>query len=259
MTRAGPGRPHASLATALVALAALSGCTSAASPSDAGQETLTVSAASSLTEAFTAIADRFMTEHPGVRVSLNFGGSSALAEQVVSGAPVDVFASASRATMDAVSAVGAAEPAVAFARNEMVVVTPADNPAGVSTLADLADPRVRVAVCADEVPCGAATSAVLANADLAVTPVTLDPDVKSVLGRVVADEVDAGLVYVSDALAAGSQVVAIGIPADVNVSTDYLIARTSEAPEPTIADDFIAAVTGPGGQQELAARGFLTP
>ncbi len=105
--------------------------------------TLTVSAASSLTEAFTEIADDFMAEHPGTAVSLNFGGSSSLVEQVIAGAPVDVLAVASAATMATVVEAGLVADPAAFATNSLVVIAPARNPAGITSLADLADPRCR--------------------------------------------------------------------------------------------------------------------
>ena len=122
-----------------------------------------MSAASSLTEAFTALAADFEASHPGVDVALNFAGSSALVEQVNAGAPVDVLATASQQTMDAAVAAGSVDDPVRFARNELAVVVPADNEAGVSALADLARSDVVTAICAPDVPCGAATVELFAN------------------------------------------------------------------------------------------------
>lgn len=221
--------------------------------------TLTVSAASSLTEAFTSLAADFEADHPGVDVALNFAGSSALAEQVNAGAPVDVLATASTSTMASVVDVGNASSPVTFARNELAVVVPAGNEAGVSALADLESPDVVTAICAPEVPCGAATVTLLERNDLAITAATLDPDVKSVLARVVADEVDAGIVYVTDARAAGSDVATVPIPNGTNVATDYLAAVATDAPEPGLAAEFVELVTGDSGRTTLSELGFLTP
>lgn len=247
-------------AAAVAGLAALAGCSGPAADDMAPPPTrLTVSAAASLTDAFNDIADAFMSAHPGVTVVLNFGGSSALAEQINAGAPVDVFASASVATMATVVDAGSADAPVAFARNVLAVVSPAANPAGITTLADIAGAGVTVAACAREVPCGAATERLLELNGLEVTPVTLDPDVRSVLARVTSDEVDAGIVYATDALAAGDDVVAIAIPDDRNVATEYLIATISQSANPALAAEFAASVVGPAGQQALAERGFRSP
>lgn len=241
----------------LIALAALAGCSS--SPPDQQDTTLTVSAASSLTEGFTELAQQFESTHPGVDVALNFGGSSALAEQVNAGAPVDVLATASAATMKTVTEAGNAVSPETFARNELAVVVPVANEAGVETLADLARPDVRTAICAPEVPCGAAAAALLTANDLTLTPATLDPDVKSVLSRVTANEVDAGIVYATDARAAADAVTTIPIPADTNVTTDYVVTVVAGAPQPDLAKEFVALVTGPDGQSVLAKLGFLAP
>jgi molybdate transport system substrate-binding protein len=241
------------------ALLLVAGCSTSASTSTSEATTLTVSAASSLTEALTSLAADFEADHPDVTVSLNFAGSSALAEQVNAGAPVDVLATASPATMAVVVDAGNAANPVTFARNELAVVVPAANQAHVTALADLGRPDVRTAVCAPDVPCGAATTTLLANNDLTVTPATLDPDVKSVLARVVADEVDAGVVYATDAQAAAADVRTVPIPSGTNVSTDYLAAVVTDAPEPGLAEEFVTFVSGETGRQTLTELGFLSP
>ncbi len=245
---------HLSVLLAAFALT-LTGC----SASSAADTTLTVSAAASLTEVFTDLAAEFETDHPGVRVALNFAGSSALAEQVNAGAPVDVIATASAATMATVEEAGNAKDPRAFATNRLTVVVPKGNPAGVSALADLANADVRTAICAPQVPCGAATEQLLRRNGISINAVTLDPDVKTVLGRVAAGEVDAGLVYVTDASSARTDVEPIAIPDDANESTDYLIAAVDATPHPDLAADFISLVTGAIGQQALADRGFAAP
>ena len=221
--------------------------------------TLTVSAASSLTEAFTVLAAEFEDDHPGVDVALNFAGSGALAEQVNAGAPVDVLATASRATMDTVVEAGNVTNPATFARNELTVIAPAANEAGVESLADLGQPDVLTAICAPDVPCGAATATLLERNGLAITPATLDPDVKSVLARVVTDEVDAGIVYVTDARSAGDTVTTIPIPSGANVSTDYQAAVVTDSAQAGLAEEFVALLTADAGREALAGLGFLAP
>jgi molybdate transport system substrate-binding protein len=235
------------LATALT----VTGCGS----SDA--RTLTVSAASSLTEAFTEAAQDFESENPDVDVSITFAGSSALAEQVNSGAPVDVVATASQQTMATMTDAGTAIDPVQFATNRLAIAVPRGNPAGIASVADLA--TVRTAVCAPQVPCGAATQELLARTGTTVDAVSLDPDVKTVLGRVAADEVDAGIVYATDVRAAGAAVEAIAIPDDVNVSTGYYLARVTDSDQAALADRFIEFVSTGPGQQVLDDLGFELP
>ncbi len=246
------------LALGVVAVAAV-GCSTEAGTSTVAVTTLTISAASSLTEAFTSLAAEFEDGHPGVDVALNFAGSSALAEQVNAGAPVDVLATASTSTMAVVVDAGNASDPVTFARNELTVVAPAANEAGIESLADLAQPDVLTAICAPDVPCGAATATLLEANGLTITPATLDPDVKSVLARVVTDEVDAGIVYVTDARAAGDAVTTIPIPTGANVSTDYQVAVVTDAPQSDLAEEFVALVTGSAGRTTLTDLGFLAP
>lgn len=242
-----------------VALAVAVGLVTGCSASTTSQQTLTVSAASSLTEVFTGLAATFEKDHPGVDVSLNFAGSSALAEQVNAGAPVDVLATASPATMATVVDAGNAENAVVFATNRLAIVVPTGNPAGITRLADLADPDVQTAICAPDVPCGAATERLLSDNEIDVRAATLDPDVKSVLGRVVSGDVDAGIVYVTDALAAADDVDEVALPDEVNVETDYLIAQITDTRQPALAGEFLALVTSPAGATALADAGFGTP
>jgi molybdate transport system substrate-binding protein len=234
-------------------------CSTQAGTSTAEDTTLTVSAASSLTDAFTSLAAEFEADHPGVDVALNFAGSSALAEQVNAGAPVDVLATASLATMAVVVNAGNAADPATFARNELALVTPAANGAGIGALADLEQADVLTAICAPEVPCGAATATLLEENGLRITPATLDPDVKSVLARVVTDEADAGIVYVTDARAAGDAVTTIPIPTGTNVSTDYQVAVITDAAQSALADEFVALVTGDAGRATLTDLGFIAP
>lgn len=228
-----------------------------ASPSLSGS--ITVFAAASLTDAFTEIGSQFETANQGVTVTFSFGASSSLAEQINAGAPADVFASASGSTMDQVVDAGNAAEPTTFAANLMQIAVPPTNPAGVAGVDDLADPTVKVALCQEQVPCGAVAAEVFANAGITVTPVTLEPDVRAVLSKVQLGEVDAGVVYMTDVLAAGDQVEGVEIPADVNSSTSYPIAELTSTANAATADAFEAFVLSPEGQDVLADFGFAKP
>ena len=235
------------------------GGTASASSPGAVSGDLTVLAAASLTESFTTLGKQFEAANPGVKVTLSFAASSALANQVTSGAPADVFASASTTTMDAVVAAGAAADPKPFAQNVMQIAVPPANPGRVTGVADLASASVKTAVCQPQVPCGSTAHRVFVNAKLTVTPVTLEPDVRSVLSKVRLGEVDAGVVYVTDVLAAGDKVTGIEIPADVNAATSYPIAALTRSPNATTAAAFVDYVLSPAGASVLTAAGFQQP
>ena len=221
---------------------------------------LTVSAAASLTDVFPVIAMAFEKRYPGVTVRFNFGGSPALVEQVNAGAPVDVLATASEPSMaKAVAARTVGKPWL-FAKNTLTIAVPPGNPAGIRTLGDLARADVKVAVCAVTVPCGAAARDLLAKNGVTVRPVTQELDVRAVLSKVMADEVDAGIVYATDAWAVGKQVRSLTIPAAANVTTTYPIAAVVDAPNPTAAAAFVTYVRfTPSAQGILRAYGFAKP
>ncbi len=221
------------------------------------QTTLTVSAAASLTETFTDLAHRFEHDNPGVTVSLNFGGSAQLAQQIISGAPVDVFASASQTTMDQVTDAGRASgtPKV-FVRNVLTIAVPPGNPAGVTGLADLGRDSLRLAVCLPEVPCGAAAQKLFAAAGVTARPDTLEEDVRGVLTKVELGEVDAGLVYRTDVRAAGSRVQGIDFPEQTRVVNSYPVVAVSKSP---IAERFVAFVLSDTGRTVFSRAGFQQP
>ena len=221
--------------------------------------TVTVFAASSLKESFTILAKQFERAHPGVAVKLNFGASSTLAQQINQGAPADVFASASVKNMTQVTDAGGASTPTTFVKNVMEIAVPPSNPANIMALADLAKPRVKVALCQAQVPCGATAAKVFTNARLTVKPVTLEADVKATLTKVELNEVDAGLVYVTDVKAAGSKVKGIEIPAQANASTQYPIAALTRAPNSAAAVAFTAYILSQDGQSVLTAAGFEKP
>jgi len=220
---------------------------------------ITVFAASSLKEAFTTLGKQFEAAHPGVTVTFSFGASSTLATQIIAGAPADVFASASPKNMDQVVTAGDASNPVDFVKNVMEIAVPPSNPAHVAALTDLAKQGVKVALCQPQVPCGVTAAKVFKNAKITVTPVTLQPDVKSVLTQVELGNVDAGVVYVTDVHAAGAKVAGIMIPADLNASTEYPIATVSKSASTALASAFISYVLSPAGQAVLTADKFEKP
>ncbi len=219
-----------------------------------------VFAAASLTEAFTRIGAGFEEAHPGASVTFGFAASSSLAQQVVAGAPAGVLASASPAPMSVVTDAGAAdgEPRV-FARNRLQIAVPVGNPGDVTGLADLADAGLTIALCADQVPCGAAAATVLAAAGIVPAPDTLEQDVKAVLSKVVLGEVDAGLVYRTDVRAAGADVEGIAFPEADDAVVDYPITVLDGAADPTVAHAFVEYVLSDAGQRVLAEAGFDAP
>jgi len=250
---------------ALTALA-LVGCAWAPEPtpeSATSEDTLSgsinVFAAASLTESFEQLKTEFLKAHPDVEITFNFGGSSALAEQIVQGAPADVFAAASPATMATIVDASLAGEPVDFASNTLELAVPTDNPAGVKALADLELPDLKVAFCAAEVPCGAATVAVLESSRLTITPDTYEQDVKAVLTKVVLGEVDAGLVYKTDVLAAGDAVLGIEIPEATGAVNLYPIAMLADSRNAEAAEAFVAWVLSPEGQESLQSWGFGAP
>ncbi|NUT38674.1 MAG: molybdate ABC transporter substrate-binding protein [Thermoactinospora sp.] len=248
-----------------LALAALTGCasgdpaTSTAAAAGGGAKELTVFAAASLTGTFTELGKTFEAAHPGVTVRFNFGSSATLAQQIVQGAPADVFAAASPATMKTVTDATLAAPPATFVRNKLQIAVPAANPAKVDELKDLADPAVKVALCAEQVPCGAAAVKALDAAGLKVTPVTLEQDVKATLTKVELGEVDAALVYKTDVIASAGKVTGIEFPEADKAINDYPIATLSKAPAADLAKQFVDLVLSQQGKDVLTKAGFEAP
>ncbi|NKZ05182.1 molybdate ABC transporter substrate-binding protein [Actinomadura latina] len=258
-----------SAAAAVLLLTALTGCGDVgdASPGTGGGSgggTLTVFAAASLTETFTALGRTFEGSHPGVRVRFNFGGSSTLAQQIAQGAPADVFASANPATMKTVTDAGEASgrPQV-FTKNRLVIAVPKDNPGKVAKVGDLSRPGLKVVLCAVQVPCGAAAKTALGAAGVEVEPVSRERDVKAVLTKVGLGEADAGLVYRTDVEAANGKVTKIEFPEAAKAVNDYLIVAVAppkkRAPNSALANDFLKLVLGEQGKAVLAKAGFEAP
>lgn len=265
-------RTRTAAAAVIILLLGLAGCASdddgaspgsGASPTGSGGASLgsiTVLAASSLTEAFGELGDELEAEHPGTTVRFSFAASSELATQITSGAPGDVFASASPSTMDQVVQAGAAQgdPTV-FVRNRLEIAVPAGNPARVEGLADFADEGLTIALCAPEVPCGAAAETVFQAADVTPRPDTLEPDVKATLAKVSLGEVDAALVYRTDVIAAGDEVEGIEFPESADAVNDYPIVDLAEAPNAKGAKAFVDLVLSDAGRSVLEAAGFELP
>jgi molybdate transport system substrate-binding protein len=223
-----------------------------------------VFAASSLTEAFTEMGKAFEVPNPRVKVSFNFAASSALAQQIIGGAPADVFASADEANMMRVIAAGDASGAQVIARNRLSILVEKGNPLAIASLADLAKPGVVFVVCAPEVPCGKFAAAALQKAAVAAKPASFEENVKAVVSKVTLGEADAGIVYVTDVRAAGdkAQGVDIDIANDPALEAEYAIAVTAKAAKAAIASEARAwvefALSGAGGAI-LAKYGFLAP
>jgi molybdate transport system substrate-binding protein len=247
------------------ALLALAGCSSSKTNTGGSSTTggtalsatITVDAASSLTEAFTTLKANFEKAHPGTTVNVTYGASSDLETQIVQGAPVDVFASASEKNMTALGS-QAVSP-TDFVKNTLEIAVPPSNPGHIASVADLAKSEVKVAVCDPAVPCGVVAAAVFQNAKITVHPKASLADVKSTLAAVESGEVDAGLVYVTDVRAAAGKVKGIVIPTDANASTTYPIAVLKDAKNATLAAAWVAYVLSPAGRAVLAGDGFVLP
>lgn len=227
--------------------------------SGSDDSTITVFAAASLTDAFEEIADAFEDGEPGVSVRLNLAGSSSLREQVLQGAPADVVATANPSVMDELVDAGAVDRAEQFAANSLQIVVPRGNPAGVADLDDFADADLLIGLCAAEVPCGEFARRVLALAGVEPALDTNEPDVRALLTKVEAGELDAAIVYTTDVLAAGDGVEGIEIPEMQNAVATYPIAVVSETGDRSMADSFVAFVLGDVGQRILREHGFGAP
>lgn len=248
------------------------GCAPTRSPAGTSAPiTLNIFAAASLTEAFTEIGRAFTAANPGVDVVFNFAGSNQLATQIAAGAPADVFASASPIQMSTLMDTGQVSRGTprTFARNRLVVITPRENRAQLTTLADLAEPGIAIVFAAREVPVGQYTldfldktaadptlgegyrEAVLANL------VSYEQNVRAVLAKVSLGEADAGIVYTSDVGAAAHQITQIEIPDHLNTVAAYPIAALHASANPSLAQQFVDYVLSPQGQEVLRNYGFI--
>ncbi len=252
----------AAAATVLVVLAA-AGCGSNQPPageSSTAPQTLTVFAAASLRSTFTEIGDQFKANHPGVTVTFSFAGSSDLVTQIQGGAPADVFASADTKNMDKLTADKLVDGTPAnFASNTMEIAVPPDNPAKVASLQNLTTPDVKLVICAPEVPCGSATQKIETAGGVDLKPVSEEASVTDVLNKVIAEEANAGMVYVTDVKGAGDKVKGVTFPESKEAVNVYPIATLAASKNKDVAKQFVDAVTGEGGQKVLADAGFAQP
>jgi molybdate transport system substrate-binding protein len=258
-----------SLFAVCVCLSVVAGCAARGSPAP---QTLTVLAAASLTEPFGEMGKFFEAAHPGVQVALSFAGSQQLAQQLAEGAPADVFASANTREMDKAVQSGrvAASSAQVFARNRLVVVYPAGNPAGLSSLQDLARTGVKLVLAAQEVPAGRYAQEFFdkAGQDPALgaafkdgvlrNVASYEDNVKSVFTKVSLGEADAGIVYVTDISAGNADTVGrLEIPDALNSIATYPVAPLGDAVQPELAQAFVELVLSAEGQAILAQHGFM--
>jgi molybdate transport system substrate-binding protein len=259
----------------LVVVLVLAACSGTPPPETGVQQLegeLTVFAAASLTESFTQIGQDFEAANPGTTVVLNFANSQQLAQQLGQGAPADVFAAANPRQMDVAIEAGRIEAGTqqVFVHNRLVVVVPADNPGGVETLDDLAQPGLKLVLAAEDTPIGDYSLAYLDKAAasdefasgyreaLLDNVVSYEQTVKAVLTKVVLGEADAGIVYTSDVTPnVADEVQQIAIPDELNTIATYPIAVVSDSEQPALADAFLSYVLSPAGQGTLADFGFI--
>jgi molybdate transport system substrate-binding protein len=220
--------------------------------------TITVLAASSLTGTFTELGQKFEEEHSGVTVKFAFDSSATLAQQATDGAPADVLATADQTTMDSAKAAQASDPKT-FATNVMVLATPADNPGHVQAFSDLNKSSVKFVMCVPTAPCGKIGQALLDQDHITGRPVSQEVDVKSVLAKLTEGEADAGIIYTTDAVAAGSDVKAIPIPGADQQITTYPIVALKQFDHSDLAQEFVDLVLGRTGRQILQQAGFGNP
>jgi len=267
------GRRVAAAAVCLAVLAGSFACASSASEGGGGSgenggRTLTVLAASSLTDAFGELAGRFEEQNPGVEVRQSFESSSTLLAQIQQGAPADVFASASEEEMDTAVAEGlaAGEPEM-FVRNREVVMVPKDNPAGIRDFEDVAKPGVKLVLAEEGVPAADYALEILGKADEEYGPgfekdvlsnvVSREADVRASVNRVVVGDADATFGYASDHTPdIRDQVEVVPIPPDLNIIATYPVAALEDAKEPDLARRWVDLVTGEEGQRVLGKWGF---
>ncbi|WP_314224595.1 molybdate ABC transporter substrate-binding protein [Streptomyces zaehneri] len=267
------GRPMQVAALGVSALLALSACSSSddssstdsgssasASASDQLSGTVTVFAAASLKESFTALGREFEEAHPGTKVTFSFGGSDSLAASITGGAPADVFASASPKTMAIVTDAGDASGTPAtFVRNQLEIATLPGNPDKIASLEDLTKSSLKVVLCDKTVPCGAAAQKALEASKLKLTPVSYEQDVKAALTKVELKEADAAVVYKTDVHAAGDKVEGVEFPESADAINDYPIVQLKDTKNADAAKAFIALVQSVEGQKVLTEAGFLQP
>lgn len=228
--------------------------------SSSGDQRLVVSAAASLAGAFAEIEEGFEVANPGIDVELNIAGSSRLKQQIVEGAPVDVFASANEDAMTEALAANSfvAVPQV-FALNSLAIAVPVGNPAGVLGLGDLANQELFIGLCIEVVPCGRYAHQTLRLADVMPSIDSREPDVRALVLKIELAELDAGIVYLTDVIGAAGSIESVAIPLGHNTIATYPIVSLATDENQEMADEFVAYVLSDAGRQILASYGFELP
>ena len=222
--------------------------------------TITVFAASSLTDAFGRVGDELTSRYPGTRVTFNFGSSSTLATQIVNGAPADVFASADDLSLQKVADAGLVEgSASVFATNRLQIAVASGNPKRITSLADLARRDLVVVLAAPSVPAGRYALDALGKAGVSLVPASQELDVRAVLNKVALGEADAGIVYVTDVMSAARRVTGVDIPEGQQVVARYPVATLRDSRNQRLSSLFVGFLLGPDGQRVLASFGFTRP
>jgi molybdate transport system substrate-binding protein len=241
----------------LVVLSACGGTGSGDTRQSAVAGDVNVFAAASLTEAFSAVGPAFQRHHAGLATHFNFAGTPVLLAQIQQGASADVLASADEASMQKAVAAGVVTgPTRVFAHNRLEIVVGRGNPRHVRGLSDLARPDLLYVTADPAVPVGRYTARALSAAGVRVSPRSQEPDVKSVLGKVELGEADAGVVYVTDVVAAGTRVTGVPIPDDQNVVATYPAARVAGSRNAENAARFLEFLQSAEGQAILGRFGF---
>jgi molybdate transport system substrate-binding protein len=244
-------------AVSVAAALAVAACS--APQADEPSEVLSVYAAASLTDVFERLSGQFREEHPEIELNVGYGSSSGGARAIVEGAPADVFASADEEQMQVVTDAGLAPDPVVFTANVLTIAVPKGNPAGITGLADFARDDLELAVCAPEVPCGAAAERLFELAGVTAAPDTYEEDVRAALNKVELGEVDAALVYATDVRSTPQWVEGIDVPEAEQAVNRYPIAVLEGARDPEAAQAFVDLVLSGDGRRALADFGFRVP
>jgi molybdate transport system substrate-binding protein len=252
------------LLVAMLALASCGGAPRAESPTSASTAppsgTITVFAASSLTDAFGRVGGELTTRYPGTHFIFNYGSSSTLATQIVNGAPADVFASADDVNMQKIADAALVQgSASVFATNRLQIAVAPGNPKRIASLADLAHGGLVVVLAAPSVPAGRYALEALRRAGVTLVPASQELDVRAVLNKVALGEADAGLVYVTDVRSAVGRVTGVDIPEQDQVVARYPVAALRDSRDRRLSSLFVEFLLGPDGQRLLGDVGFARP